>query len=73
MTKDMAMIEAQKTYLTANPEKANPYYWAGFILVGNTKGLVFDKPSTGFSGLMMTLVGGLVALFGWFFYKRRKK
>ena len=73
MTKDMALIEAQKTYLTANPEKANPYYWAGFILVGNTKGLVFDKPSTGFSGLMMTLVGSLVALFGWFFYKRRKK
>ena len=73
LPKDVALTQAQKGYLAANPEKANPYYWAGFVLVGNTEGLIFKKPSNGFTGFTVAVAGGFVALFGWFFYRRRKK
>ena len=72
LPKDIALSNAQKKYLADNPEKANPYHWAGFVLVGNTEGLIFEKPTTAFSGFTMAIASGFVVLLGWFFYKRQK-
>ena len=39
--KDVALREAKVQYLeSANPEKQHPYYWAGFVLIGDTAPIV---------------------------------
>ena len=38
--KDVALKQAKMTYLKNNPEAA-PYFWAAFILVGNTDALPY--------------------------------
>lgn len=36
-TKDEALANAKKTFLQNNPLKQHPFYWAGFVVNGNTE------------------------------------
>ena len=52
MRKDEALRKAKLTYLeNADPVKAHPYYWAGFVFSGNPEPLEF-KESIGFHWLL---------------------
>jgi CHAT domain-containing protein len=38
--KDEALVEAKKTFLlSCSPDQRHPYYWAGFVIVGDTNAL----------------------------------
>ena len=72
-TKDVALYEAQKTYLKQHASKANPHFWAGFVLVGNTEGVVFDAPTADSNRFPMAVSSLFAVALGWFFYKRKKR
>ncbi|MEQ9405656.1 MAG: CHAT domain-containing tetratricopeptide repeat protein [Cyclobacteriaceae bacterium] len=47
MRKDAALRNAKLTYLeNADPVKAHPYYWAGFVFSGNPEALEFESGNT---------------------------
>ena len=74
MTKDAALRQSKLTYLDNTPESiaANPYFWAGFVPMGNMAAMDLSEPSP----LSIPLIlGGLVALWGlgsWFYQNRNR-
>jgi hypothetical protein len=52
-SKDVALKNAKIDYLNSVTETAlkHPYYWAGFVLTGNTAPLVINNPNYLFVGL----------------------
>lgn len=55
-TKDAALAAAKKNYLaTAHPSRSHPYYWAGFVLIGNAEAL-WSAEFTSFSSTPILLV-----------------
>ncbi len=69
MTKDAALMSAKNQYMT--DEKAHPFYWAGFVLVGNTEGVNLENPAS--ASNLFYVFGGIIALFsGWVIYRKRK-
>jgi CHAT domain-containing protein len=64
--KDVAMQNAKLRYLDeANELFAHPFYWAGFIVQGDTQSLESNKPwvsYVGIGGVMMVLLFGLWAI-----------
>ncbi|MBT8234242.1 MAG: CHAT domain-containing protein, partial [Bacteroidia bacterium] len=62
LQKDVALKKAKQTYLeTAHPSRTHPYYWAGFILIGDNAA-VFGNGG-GYLIWVMGFLGLLV--FGW--------
>ena len=73
-TKDIALQKAKLDYLknTADEILKHPYYWAGFVISGDTSPIVISTPNNNF----IWLVSGVLILAGVGFYfksKRRKK
>lgn len=63
--KDAALAKAKKDFIKANPMKSHPYYWAGFVVNGNTEPI---KKSY----LIWYILAGSVVLLGVFFFYRKK-
>lgn len=65
-TKDQSLRLAKLDYIkTAHPERRSPYYWAGFILVGNNDALF----ETGLNNWqMISILAGLILLGFLFIY-----
>ncbi len=58
-SKDKALREAKLTYLSkANPEKTHPYYWAGFVLIGDSSAVIDS-----YSSLYLVFIGVLLLVF----------
>lgn len=75
MTKDAALRQAKLTYLTNAPESiaANPYFWAGFVPMGNMEAMDFSEP---IAMKVAYILAGLIALWGlgsWFYQNRKKR
>jgi CHAT domain-containing protein len=69
MTKDAALMYAKNQYMS--DEKTHPFYWAGFVLVGNTEGVNLENPAS--TSNLFYVFGGIIALFsGWVIYRKRK-
>ena len=69
ITKDAALMSAKNQYMT--DEKTHPFYWAGFVLVGNTEGVNLENPAS--ASNLFYVFGGIIALFsGWIIYRKRK-
>ncbi len=69
MTKDAALMTAKNRYMT--DEKTHPFYWAGFVLVGNTEGVNLENPAS--TSNLFYVFGGIIAIFsGWVIYRKRK-
>jgi CHAT domain-containing protein/tetratricopeptide (TPR) repeat protein len=76
MTKDAALREAKLTYLKEAPESiaANPYFWAGFVPMGNMEAMDFsERGPLSISGILAVFLGILgIGIWFWFWHKRRK-
>lgn len=65
--KAAALQQAKNDFLKANPAKQHPYYWAGFILNGNSTAIQKN------SYYWVWIVAGILGLLaGWLAYRKRK-
>jgi hypothetical protein len=64
--KDEALSNAKKTFISKNPLKAHPYFWAGFVVNGNTEPLEITK-------YWLWILIGLIGLSALFLLFRIKK
>jgi CHAT domain-containing protein/tetratricopeptide (TPR) repeat protein len=72
MQKDDALREAKLQYLrTANPQAANPQYWAGLIIIGNNQALVTLNNRMSYYWLILPAI--LLFLASVFWYKKKNK
>lgn len=71
MTKGKALQQAKLTYLeTANIIEADPIYWGGFYLIGNSAAI--DLGDTTLVYGILGFVGIVILLGGFFFYRRKR-
>lgn len=68
-SKDEALKNAKQQFIKNNPAKSHPYYWAGFVINGNTQPI----KNTNYT-IWLILVGGVIILLsGWWIKKKYKK
>jgi CHAT domain-containing protein len=73
MPKDAALHQAKLTYLDNTPESiaANPYFWAGFVPMGNMDALdLSEKRPLSMKGILAIILG--IFGIGFWFWKRKK-
>jgi LPXTG-motif cell wall-anchored protein len=71
--KDEALHNAKLDYI-ANTSDANlqhPYYWAGFVISGDTTPMRISTPSNGYVAWGALILGTLG--LGFFYFRRKKK
>jgi LPXTG-motif cell wall-anchored protein len=66
--KATALAAAKKDFITNNPLKTHPYYWAGFVINGDTSPIATEEIST-----VWYLAGGILLIAGVFFFRRKRK
>lgn len=67
MRKNEALRQAKLTFLkNADPVKAHPYYWAGFVISGSPEPINFGKSSY---LTLYLIIGGLVLAIGMIYFK----
>jgi len=73
LEKDLALRNAKLAYLnsTTDPALRHPYYWAGFVISGDTSPIEISTPFNGYV-VLGALILGLVG-FGYYLRKKRKK
>ncbi|WP_026953600.1 CHAT domain-containing protein [Algoriphagus vanfongensis] len=72
-SKETALAKAKKKFLEENPMKQHPYYWAGFVLNGNTKELSAKGKWTYFIQYGLYVIPVLLILLGaLLLYQKRK-
>lgn len=64
-TKDEALANAKRSFITKNPLKNHPFYWAGFVVNGNTNALI--------TNYFWHYVAIGTVLFGGLFFAFRKR
>ncbi|MCK9453144.1 MAG: CHAT domain-containing protein [Bacteroidales bacterium] len=74
MDKDLALQKAKTDFLAqANQLKAHPYFWASYVIIGNTEPIDFPIFS---ERLIVLLLSGfliVILMFGFMAYNRRRK
>lgn len=68
VNKASALAAAKRDFIDNNPLKAHPYYWAGFVVSGDTAPI---KPA--FNAVVWYWVGGIVIVFALLFYLRFRR
>nr|WP_170857165.1 CHAT domain-containing protein [Algoriphagus locisalis] len=72
-SKEDALAKAKKEFLAENPMKQHPYYWAGFVLNGNTKELSTEGKWTYIIQYGLYAIPALLILLGTLMlYQKRK-
>jgi len=66
--KDEALMRSKQAFVEKYPMKTHPYYWAGFILTGDTAPLRMRS----FPAYLPLITAGLIAAGLLFFFVRRK-
>lgn len=66
--KASALAAAKKDFITNNPLKTHPYYWAGFVINGDATPIVPDE-----NRVVWYLAGGVLVVAGLFFFRRKRK
>ena len=71
LAKDYALRQAKLDYLNSidDPNLKHPYYWAGFVLTGDTAPIV----KTGSNYLFYIVLGMVILMLGWFTIKKHLK
>lgn len=68
MNKATALAEAKRDFIKNNPLKTHPYYWAGFVINGDTLPIIKKE-----NPYKWYLAGGVVLVAALFFRRQRKK
>lgn len=68
LDKDEALRLAKVSYLENRSHNAHPYYWGSFVLMGDSRPVVWKKTNY---GLIIALGLGLLILGGALFYRRK--
>lgn len=71
-TKEEALAEAKKKFLAENPMKHHPFYWAGFVLNGNTEKLPYRGTWSMFTDYGIYFILAVLLLIGLLLYQKRK-
>ena len=73
--KDIALTKAKIQYLDTHEKgKSNPFFWAGFILVGDTEGGYLESPTAAAFSKMPIIIGAIgILVVGWLLYRRGRK
>lgn len=72
MRKDKALHQAKLTYLeNAFPEQAHPFYWSGFVSLGDAQPIKKGNSVFSFWSVGLGFLGLLMAFLGFRWYKRR--
>jgi CHAT domain-containing protein len=66
-TKDLALAQAKRQFIDKNPAKNHPYYWAGFVLNGDSQPI-----DDGFPKWIFVVIG-LIILVGGIWFLRYSK
>ncbi|MEX2350106.1 MAG: CHAT domain-containing protein, partial [Flavobacteriaceae bacterium] len=66
--KATALAAAKKDFITNNPLKTHPYYWAGFVINGDASPIVPDEDP-----IVWYLAGGVFVVAGLFFFRRSRR
>ena len=71
--KDEALHNAKLDYLksTSDPNLQHPYYWAGFVISGDTTPMRISTPAKGYVAWGALILGTLA--LGFFYFRRKKK
>jgi len=70
--KDEALVEAKKTFLlSCSPEQRHPYFWAGFVIAGNTNALDRMISKNQLYGVLAMALLLMIYLF--FYFKNKTK
>jgi CHAT domain-containing protein len=65
-TKDAALANAKKEFLSKNRMKQHPFYWAGFVVNGDVSPIT----NTTSNWIWFAFAGVIIALFGYIFLKK---
>ena len=73
LPKDEALTKAKRAFLKTHPELSHPYFWAGFIALGDMAPINLDSHSfwVGADSFWLFMLLPIIMII--FFYKRRKK
>ena len=72
-SKDIALQEAKKRFLTqANEQTANPFYWAGFMLIGNNDAYQFTPINTVKHWYYLGLTSLIFSIIALLFYLKKR-
>lgn len=73
--KDIALTKAKIHYMdTHDKGKSNPFFWAGFMLVGDTEGGYFASPTKAEASKLPALLGTIgLLLLGWWWLTGNRK
>lgn len=70
--KNTALALAKKDFIKANPVKAHPYYWAGFVVSGDVAEVATKLPFYQNVFFIITSAFFIIIIFFLFFYKKKK-
>jgi CHAT domain-containing protein len=74
MDKDLALQKAKTDFLAqANQLKAHPYFWASYVIIGNTEPIDFTIFSERLNVLLLSGFVVVILTFGFMAYNRRRK
>lgn len=68
LSKHAALANAKQQFIKANPLKSHPYFWSGFILIGNNDQIVAATPWMKYFGVAIAIL-----LLSVFIFLLRKK
>jgi CHAT domain-containing protein len=68
LSKHVALANAKQQFIKANPLKSHPYFWSGFILIGNNDQIVAATPWMKYVGVAIAIL-----LLSVFIFLLRKK
>ncbi|MCC5932398.1 MAG: CHAT domain-containing protein [Cyclobacteriaceae bacterium] len=71
MDKDVALAEAKRTFISANPLKQHPLYWAGMVANGNMMAVPQDEDKTFY--LLAIWAITILLIPGFIFLRRHRK
>ncbi|TDO02786.1 CHAT domain-containing protein [Sunxiuqinia elliptica] len=69
--KSEALMLAKRNFLESNPLRNHPFFWAGFVVNGNTDALS-DSPLDYWNNLLAGVGVFLLALTSWILWKRKR-
>lgn len=67
-SKSLALANAKRTFLLNNPLKQHPFYWAGFVLNGNTEAI-----GKSYASWYTALAAAIAALIGFMVWRKWKR